>query len=39
MAKEMTRLDAENKALREQIEEFKTKLGYVGPLFSPPKSF
>ncbi|CAK5081123.1 unnamed protein product [Meloidogyne enterolobii] len=38
VAKEMTRLDSENKALREQIEEFKIKLGYVGPLFSPPKT-
>lgn len=32
----MARLDEENKALNEETEELKVKLGYIGPLFVPP---
>ena len=32
------RLDGENAELRKQIETYKTKLGYAGPMFNPPNT-
>ena len=37
VARESSRLDAENQEFRNQIDAYKTTLGYTGPLFNPPR--